>query len=135
MVENQRLLLAILCFWSPSFNTFHFNHDMSTPTLLDLGFLLDLQLTGECFSATSNVSIPANNFGLYLCKTTSYSSYIKFYDNWSGPLIHQKLVAFCLVWLYNFLLCYKSVTVVKAYLRLAAALAKNRSIWISPLFC
>lgn len=80
---------------------------------------------GESFSAISEIFILADNFGLYIGKTTSFSSYIKTHSNRSGPITHQKLVPFNLVWICKFLFCCKSVMVVKAHLTLAATLAEN----------
>lgn len=71
---DHSLVLAALCFWSSSTNSFHFGHGPLTITLLDLSALVGLRPCGAPFDAVvaDSISIPDDNYGIEVTKHTSF---------------------------------------------------------------
>lgn len=130
---NSDLILAASCFWSPSTNSLHLSFGMSSPNLLDMSALIGLRPDGEIFSANTLVLNPADDFGLNFSKTASYSFYMENYNRKDGPVTDQEYIAFFLVWICKYLLCNRSLKIVKAHLRFAVFLAQDRPVALGPL--
>ncbi|KAF3669675.1 hypothetical protein FXO38_07477 [Capsicum annuum] len=77
--SERNLLYAVLCFWSISSNSFHFNFGMMGPTLLDIVALTGLRPHGEEISAVHYA--PKLNFtfskGENGKRSTNYEEFIE----------------------------------------------------------
>ncbi|KAM1116323.1 hypothetical protein TB2_006741 [Malus domestica] len=132
---NRSLVLAALCFWSTSTNSFHLRHGPLTITLLDLSALLGLRPDGPQFDAlvANSISIPDDNFGIRITKNSSFSSFIKEHNKIEGLVTDEEHVAFLHYWLCRYLLCSRSFKIVTSNLPLAVALSRGEPYALGPL--
>ncbi|PRQ32684.1 putative protein-serine/threonine phosphatase [Rosa chinensis] len=132
---NRSLVLAALCFWSISTNSFHFGHGPLTITLLDLSALVGLRPCGAQFDAVvaDSISIPEDNYGIEVNQFSSFPSFIREHNNIEGAVTDEEHVAFLLYWLCRYLLCSPSFKIIKTNLPLAVALSRGESYALGPL--
>lgn len=132
---DHSLVLAALCFWSSSTNSFHFGHGPLTITLLDLSALVGLRPCGTPFDAVvaDSISIPDDNYGIEITKHPSFSSFIREHNNIEGAVTDEEHAAFLHYWLCRYLLCSPSFKIIKTNLPLAVALSRGESYALGPL--
>ncbi|CAL8162514.1 unnamed protein product [Prunus armeniaca] len=132
---NRSLVLAALCFWSTSTNSFHLGHGPLTVTLLDLSALVGLRPDGPQFDALvgNSISIPDDNFGIEFTKLKSFASFIREHNKVDGVVTEEEHVAFLQYWLCRYLICSPSFKIVKANFPLAVALSRGESYALGPL--
>nr|XP_011461809.1 PREDICTED: uncharacterized protein LOC101301378 [Fragaria vesca subsp. vesca] len=132
---NRSLVLAALCFWSTSTNSFHFGHGPLTITLLDLSALVGLRPCGAPFDVVvaDSIPIPDDICGIQITQSPNFPSFIREHNKIEGAVTDEEHVAFLHYWLCRYLLCSPSFKIIKANLPLAVALSRGESYALGPV--
>nr|CAD1842068.1 unnamed protein product [Ananas comosus var. bracteatus] len=124
------LIGASLCFWSTSTNSLHLRYGMSTPTLLDLAAIAGLRPHGT--EVNAGMEVDFSIFNVSFDNSLAFTSFIDRFNGKEGPVSDQEHVAFLLYWICRYLVCTKSLKIVKEFLKLSICLAEGQFIALGP---
>ena len=124
MIRNEPMLILASYFWSDAINSFMFNHEPMTPTLMDV-----VMLTGL------NIHAPDRSF--HLLEKASFKIETKSIGGWkgcigknmnTGSVFVREHTAFLNMWLEKFILCGKTIGPTSNTLKMAETLASGSHI-------
>lgn len=123
---NPYMLIASMCFWDTSSNTFQLPRGMITPTLFDITTIDGLLPIGVDFYPTKVTSIdsPFSFFRL------AYNSFIEYHRKATHDISMHEHITFLTYWLSRYVFCARSVQVAKKYMPIATQLW----LWMSLIW-
>nr|POE62564.1 serine/threonine-protein phosphatase 7 long form like [Quercus suber] len=134
MPLNQPLIAALLLFWSPMTNTFHFPEGFMTITIADVVSMLGLSAIGDVpYPGYSPSGVES-----YHCPTKGsdlgYQAFLKREVRYDDEITFQEECSFYLYWICKFLVCNPSKRILQQFVPLAVALAKRKKLALAPYF-
>ena len=101
MAKDEPLMSAASYFWSYTLNTFLFNQEPMTPTLLDITMITGLDITSSANPVNLNTK---NKFDFKTKSIGGWSGYVSM-NLGDGSVSLRDHTAFLLMWLEKFLFC------------------------------
>lgn len=123
------MLIASMCFWDISTNTFQLPCGMITPTFFDIAVMVGVRPIGLDFDPAK---VTRTDLAFSFSWTT-YCSFIEDHQEASKNIFVQEHIIFLTYWLLRYVFSTQSIQVAKTYMPITTQLHEGRKICMSRL--